>query len=111
MGIDERVHFLKTVSVFEETPDELLRMIAENLTEMDAVAGEDIVLKGSIGDSMYFSRTGVVDVHDGDHVFTQLGAGDSLENITSSIKRSGRQPLQRPNPATCFHSGMISSTS
>lgn len=75
MEIDERVRFLKTVSVFEETPDDLLRMIAENLTEMDAVAGEDIVLKGSMGDSMYFITQGVVDVHDGDHVFTQLGAG------------------------------------
>lgn len=76
MELIDRINFLKNVAIFDNTPENLVEMIANNLTEISVGKGDHIVLKGEIGDSMYFITSGKVTVHDGDHVFTELNAGD-----------------------------------
>ncbi len=76
MEIIRRVAFLKTVSIFSESPESLLQQIAENLVEMEVSEGEHIVLKGEMGDSMYIIVDGRVKVHDEDYIFSVLNKGD-----------------------------------
>ncbi|MEI7501204.1 MAG: ATP-binding protein [Bacteroidota bacterium] len=76
MDTVRRVAFLKTVSIFSESPDSLLRQIAENLTEMEVSEGEHIVLKGQMGDAMYIIVDGRVKVHDEEYIFSVLNKGD-----------------------------------
>lgn len=76
MEIIRRVSFLKNVSIFSETPDDLLTRIAENLIEMEVSEGEHIVLKGELGDSMYIIIDGRVKVHDEEYIFSVLKTGD-----------------------------------
>ena len=76
MEITRRVAFLKTVSIFSESPDSLLSQIAENLIEMEVSEGEHIVLKGEMGDAMYIIVDGRVKVHDEDYIFSVLNKGD-----------------------------------
>ena len=71
-----RVAFLKTVSIFTESPESLLRKIAENLVEMEVSDGDHIVLKGEMGDALYIIVDGRVKVHDGDYIFSVLNKGD-----------------------------------
>ncbi len=76
MDIERRVIFLKTVSIFTESPESLLRQIAENLIEMEVSEGSHIVLKGEMGDAMYIIVDGRVKVHDDDYIFSVLNKGD-----------------------------------
>ena len=76
MEIERRLSFLKKVSIFSETPDEILRRIAENLIEMEVSEGDHIVLKGELGDSMYIIIDGRVKVHDEEYIFSVLKKGD-----------------------------------
>jgi signal transduction histidine kinase len=76
MDIERRVTFLKTVSIFTESPESLLRQIAENLIEMEVSEGSHIVLKGEMGDAMYIIVDGRVKVHDDDYIFSVLNKGD-----------------------------------
>jgi len=76
MDLERRVSFLKKVSIFCETPDEILYRIAENLVEMEVSEGDHIVLKGELGDSMYIIIDGRVKVHDEEYIFSVLKKGD-----------------------------------
>jgi two-component system sensor histidine kinase/response regulator len=76
METERRVAFLKTVSIFTESPDDLLRQIADNLFEMEVSEGDHIVLKGDMGDAMYIIVEGRVKVHDEGYIFSVLNKGD-----------------------------------
>jgi len=74
--IERRVRFMRRVTIFQESSDSLLARIAESLTEMEVSEGQNIVLKGELGDSMYIIHDGRVKVHDGDYIFSVLKTGD-----------------------------------
>jgi signal transduction histidine kinase len=74
--IKRRINFLKKVQIFEESPNSILALIAEKLTEMEVSEGDHIVLKGELGDCMYIIRDGRVKVHDGEYIFSILKTGD-----------------------------------
>ncbi|MEI7492647.1 MAG: ATP-binding protein [Bacteroidota bacterium] len=74
--IERKVRFMRKVSIFQESSDKLLARIAESLTEMEVSEGQNIVLKGELGDSMYIILDGRVKVHDGDYIFSVLKTGD-----------------------------------
>ena len=74
--IERRVRFMRRVAIFQESSDDLLARIAESLTEMEVSEGQNIVLKGELGDSMYIIHDGRVKVHDGDYIFSVLKTGD-----------------------------------
>jgi HEAT repeat protein len=72
----EKVIALKQASIFASTPDETLAAIAPYLEETLLQAGETIIEKGDLGDSMYLIVTGRVRVHDEEHTLNHLAAGE-----------------------------------
>jgi len=69
----EKVLLLKTVSIFQDTSEEILAEIAGVLEEVELKAGESMFHKGDEGDCMYVIFDGHVKVHDGDSIFAHLG--------------------------------------
>jgi CRP-like cAMP-binding protein len=70
----ERVIILKSLSIFESTPDEALAELADLLQEVEVHPGEVIVTKGEEGGSMYVIVDGRVEVMDEQRVLNQLGS-------------------------------------
>ncbi len=69
----EKVLILTTVPIFAETPSEILADVASIADETIAQAGEDIITKGDLGDSMYVIVSGSVRVHDDELTLNTLG--------------------------------------
>ncbi len=69
----EKILVLKTVSVFSETPDDVLVDIANLLEPVRLEAQQMVFAKGDTGDSMYIIVEGRVLVHDGDMTINYLG--------------------------------------
>ena len=76
LSIIERVLILKTVSIFGETPDHLLAEVADLLEEQHLQRGETFITKGDPATCMYIIVNGEVNIHDGNHLFNQLGPRD-----------------------------------
>ncbi len=74
--IPEKIAILKTVNIFNEIPDEVLRQAAELLEEVEVPAGETIFNAGDIGDCMYIIVDGQVRVHEGELIINDLGKLD-----------------------------------
>jgi len=72
----EKVLILKTVSIFVETPEEILAEVAAILEEVDVKAGETILHKDDVGRCMYIIVDGRVRIHNGDQTIAYLGARD-----------------------------------
>jgi CRP-like cAMP-binding protein len=72
----EKQAILKTVSIFNEAPDEVLHEAADLLVEIEYKAGEVIFEKGDLGNCMYIIADGRVRVHDGELVLNDLGTTD-----------------------------------
>lgn len=72
----EKVLILKTVSMFSQTPDDVLADVANLLEEMEIQADEVIFKKGAPGDSMYIIVDGKVRVHTEERLLNYLGESD-----------------------------------
>jgi hypothetical protein len=72
----EKVLILKTASVFNHVPDDVLADVADYLEEIDVATNEGIINKGDLGDSMYILVSGKVKVHDNGVLLNTLGEGD-----------------------------------
>jgi hypothetical protein len=72
----EKVIILKNVSLFAQTPDELLAEIAGLLEEIELPPGQAIFSKGESGDSLFVVVSGQVRVHDEDHTIDFLGESE-----------------------------------
>jgi CRP-like cAMP-binding protein/HEAT repeat protein len=72
----EKVIILKTVSVFSQTPDDVLAVVAGLLEEVDVRADQQVFAKGDYGDCLYIIIRGRVRVHDGDRLLDELGERD-----------------------------------
>jgi AAA family ATP:ADP antiporter len=72
----EKVIALKKVSIFAETPDEVLAEVASLLEEVYLDDGQMIFEKGDVGDCMYIIVDGEVRVHDGERTLNHLYSGD-----------------------------------
>ncbi|MDX1995515.1 MAG: Npt1/Npt2 family nucleotide transporter [bacterium] len=84
----EKVIILKSVSMFAETPDEVLIEVASLLEEIRLKAGERLFEKGDLGNSMYMVVTGKMRVHD----------GDRLLNYRQAREVFGEMALLDPEP-------------
>lgn len=69
----ERVTMLKSVDLFARTPDDVLAQIADEVETISVRAGEAIIRKGEIGDSLFIIARGRVRVHDNDVTIATLG--------------------------------------
>jgi CRP-like cAMP-binding protein len=74
LPLADKVSILKSVSIFFETPPELLGEIAELLEEVTTPEGGVVFEKGDMGASMYMVVDGLVRVHDGEMTLNTLGA-------------------------------------
>ena len=72
----EKVLILKSVSMFGQTPDNVLADVANLIEECEVSAGETIFRQGEPGDSLYVVIEGRVKVHIGDQELNQLGERD-----------------------------------
>lgn len=69
----EKVLILKSVSMFTQTPDEVLADVAALLVEVDASPGQTIIALGEQGDSLYVIMDGKVRVHHDERLLSYLG--------------------------------------
>jgi len=76
LSIVEKVLILKTVTMFSQTPDNVLADVANLLEDMDVSENETIFEQGDPGDSLYVIVDGKVRVHDGDRLLNYLGESD-----------------------------------
>ena len=72
----EKVIVLKTVTMFAQTPDDILAEVASILEEVEVRAGDTIIEKDDLGKCMYIIFDGQVRVYDGDHTIAHLGERD-----------------------------------
>ncbi len=72
----EKVIILKGVSIFAETPDEVLAEVAPLLKEVEVAGGETIFEKGDMGSALFIVIDGRVRVHSGDKTLRELGDRD-----------------------------------
>ena len=72
---DEKLIGLRSVSLFAETPDEVIGEIAAILEEIHFKSGVVIINQGEYGDSMYMIVSGRVRIHFGERTLDQLGPG------------------------------------
>jgi AAA family ATP:ADP antiporter len=72
----EKVIILKSVSIFSETPDEILAEVASLLQEIEVAAGEPVFEKGDMGSAMYIVVEGRVRVHSEERMLRELGPRD-----------------------------------
>lgn len=68
----EKVLLLKSLSLFEETPETVLAEVAEILEEEEFEAGQKIFLAGEIAQSMYIIFKGEVRIHKDNHTIANL---------------------------------------
>lgn len=83
MDTSDKIAILKTVSLFTETPDELLEEVASMLEEAIYQQGETIFEKGDHGDAMYIIISGKVRVHDGEMTLDYLGVPDFFGEMSA----------------------------
>jgi len=72
----EKVLLLKSLSLFEETPETVLAEVAEILEEVDYYKGQNIFHEGDIAQSMYIIFKGQVNIHKGEHSLALLKEND-----------------------------------
>lgn len=73
-SIIEKVMVLRSVNMFAQIADPILAEIATVLREAKALAGDVLIEKGSVGNSLFIIVDGRVRVHDGDTTFQYLGS-------------------------------------
>jgi uncharacterized protein len=76
LSTHEKIAMLRSVSLFAETPDDVLADVANLLQPLEVSAGETIVHKGECGDCMYIIAQGRVRVHEGELLLNYLGTAD-----------------------------------
>lgn len=72
----DKVHILKSVSIFSDAPDESLEELTSVLEEVEVQAGETIISRGDIGTCMFVIVDGMVRVHCDEHTVAHLRQGD-----------------------------------
>jgi len=74
--VEEKISFLRQVSIFSETGNDLLSSIASVLYGIKVKRQQTIFRKGDPGDAMYIITSGLVRIHDGNHVLSRLSVND-----------------------------------
>ncbi len=78
----EKVLLLKSLSLFEETPETVLAELAEILEEKDFEKDKAIFSAGDEGNCMYIIFKGEVRIHKGEHTFTVLKQNDFFGELS-----------------------------
>ena len=68
----EKVLILKSLSIFEETPETILTEVAEILEEVEYEKGSVVFSQGDIASSMYIVYKGEINIHKGGHTLATI---------------------------------------
>jgi two-component system sensor histidine kinase/response regulator len=72
----ERINFLKSVSLFKDTPEKTLEKIAKSLKQIHVDKGQSIFNKGDSMRALYIVISGSLQVHDGEYIFSTFDEND-----------------------------------
>lgn len=78
----EKVLILRSIPIFERTPDHILSELAGILKEVDVEPDVEMIKQGDYGDCMFVIVHGSVKVHRGDEVLARLGARDLVGEMS-----------------------------
>ncbi len=81
----EKVLILRTVGLFEGTPDDLLAEVAHVAEEVHVAPGDNIIRKGETGESMFVIAEGEVNIHDGEKTLVTLGARQVFGELAALV--------------------------
>jgi len=109
--LNQRVLFLKRVTLFTETDEKILKYIALHLSNILVLKGENVFSKNDPGHSMFIIVSGSVKVHDGHHIFTTLTEGQFFGEYSlldaqvrsASVTALERSELLRLGQEEFFH--------
>ncbi|MFH2219445.1 MAG: cyclic nucleotide-binding domain-containing protein [Pseudomonadota bacterium] len=79
----EKVIILKSVSIFSETPEDILADIASTIEELTLQPGDAVFEKGDPGQEMYIIVSGEMRVHDGDKTIASLRTRDVFGELAA----------------------------
>ncbi|PWT98231.1 MAG: cyclic nucleotide-binding domain-containing protein [Bacteroidetes bacterium] len=68
----ERILLLKSLSIFQDTPETILAEIAHLMIDVHVQKNEQIVKEGEFGSCMYIILDGIVKVHKGNQLLAKL---------------------------------------
>lgn len=74
--LEDKINFLKNVSIFREVATQSLGAIALVMDTIELPADTNLFIKGDEGTSMYIIEEGKVKIHDGEYVFNELLSGE-----------------------------------
>ncbi len=72
----ELVQILKNTPLFASTAENVLASIIPIMKQVHVAAGEAIIRKGELGDSMFVILSGEVEIYDEDTLLAEMGRGD-----------------------------------
>src|SRR5690242_10842936 len=78
----ERVLLLKSLPLFNDTPETFLAEIAHLMQEVEIPQGTEIVKEGEPGNCMYIIHRGDVKIHKGQHVLALLKEEDFFGELS-----------------------------
>ena len=82
MLLIEKVLILKSISMFEQTPEPLLVEVASILEEVEAPPGNTLFKKGDPGNCLYIIYKGEVRIHLNEHTLTILRENDFFGELS-----------------------------
>jgi HEAT repeat protein len=98
LSLIEKVLVLKGVSIFAETPDEVLAEIAALLDDVDVAPEETLITKGEPGRAMYVVVAGRLRIHDGERVIAYSEGHDIVGEmaVLESVPRMASVTATEP---------------
>lgn len=70
-----RIDFLKNLRIFKKASENELADLASSLSDMVVHKDEGIICKGDIAQNMFIIAKGKVKIHDGEHIYREVGKG------------------------------------
>jgi AAA family ATP:ADP antiporter len=98
----EKVLVLKSVSIFSDTPDEILADVASLLEEVEVDAGEPVFQKGDVGTALYIVVEGRVRVTSQDRVLAELGPRDIFGEMAALDPEPRSASVSALEPTSLF---------
>ena len=78
----ERVLLLKSLSIFSDTPENILAEIVHLMVESSVISGTQIVKEGETGDCMYIIFDGTVNISKQKQLLAKLGSKDFFGELS-----------------------------
>ena len=78
----EKILLLKSLSIFEETPETILIEVSDILEEIEVSAEKNIFKSGETGNAMYIICNGEIKIHEGENLLATLKENDFFGELS-----------------------------